>query len=152
MIVWRLCSSRHTLPDGEGARLSGGRWNFSGTAVVYTSASLSLAVLEILVHLDSDLLPTDLVVISADVPDRLKMEVLNESDLPSNWSAYPPPEAIQGLGTDWVNRAQSPILSVPSAVIRHERNFLLNPAHADYVKIIWSRPSPFVWDPRLAKR
>ena len=36
---------------------SGGRWNGKGTAVVYTSATLSLALLETLVHLPSGMLP-----------------------------------------------------------------------------------------------
>jgi RES domain-containing protein len=152
MRVWRLCSRRHHVPDGEGARLSGGRWNLPGTAVIYTSASLSLAVLEILVHVDSDLLPPDLVILSADIPDRLKIDSLNENQLPPNWTVYPAPEATQALGTEWVRRAQTAVLSVPSVVIRHERNFLLNPAHGEYGKIVWSKPSPFTWDPRLAKQ
>ncbi|MCZ7627554.1 MAG: RES domain-containing protein [Candidatus Methylomirabilis sp.] len=47
MRVWRLCARQHATPDGEGARLFGGRWNPPGTAVVYTSATLSLATLGI---------------------------------------------------------------------------------------------------------
>lgn len=46
---------------GEGARVAGGRWNPKGVPVVYTAASLALAALELLVHTDDDLLPTDLV-------------------------------------------------------------------------------------------
>ena len=37
---------------GEGAGKYGGRWNSPGTRVVYASGSLSLAILEIMVHLD----------------------------------------------------------------------------------------------------
>jgi Uncharacterized conserved protein len=149
MRVWRLCSSRYLLPDGEGARLYGGRWNLPGTAVVYTSATLSLAVLETLVHTDSDLLPANLIVLSADIPDELKIEVINEDGLPPNWRDYPAPDAIQTLGTAWVNRGQTAVLSVPSVVIREERNYLLNPVNADFANIRWSEPRPFQWDPRL---
>ncbi len=53
--LWRI--AKHT-PDfsaddlsGGGAKLTGGRWNSKGNAVVYTSRSISLAVLETLVHL-----------------------------------------------------------------------------------------------------
>ena len=52
--AFRLCKTKHlaTAFTGEGARLNGGRWNSPGNSVVYTSASLSLATLEVLVHLE----------------------------------------------------------------------------------------------------
>jgi len=43
--------------SGDGARLYGGRWNAPGVAMVYTAQSLSLAQLELLVHLLSASLP-----------------------------------------------------------------------------------------------
>ena len=147
--MWRLCSSRHTLPDGEGARLSGGRWNFPGSAVVYASATLSLAALEQLVHVDVNLLPKDLITLSADIPDQVEIETIHESTLPSSWREYPAPETLQSLGTEWVHRAETAILSVPSVVIPAERNYLFNPAHSDFKRIRWGKPRPFAWDPRL---
>jgi len=149
MKVWRLSSSRYPLPDGEGARLHPGRWNLPGIAIVYASATLSLAALETLVHVDSDLLPDDLIVLSADIPEKLTIETINDHELPSNWREYPAPEALQVLGTQWVRRGQTAVLSVPSVVVPGERNYLLNPAHPDFSKIKWSKPSPFKWDPRL---
>ncbi len=46
--AWRLTKTRFlpTAWDGEGARRSGGRWNSTGTAVVYASSTLSLALVE----------------------------------------------------------------------------------------------------------
>jgi|SRR3989338_6237004 len=149
MRVWRLSSKRYPLPDGEGARLYGGRWNLPGTAIVYTSATLSLAALEMLVHTDSDLLPKDLIVRAADIPEQLGIEMINENELPPNWRDYPAPEALQALGTEWIGRGQAAVLSVPSVVICEERNYLLNPAHADFAKISWSEADPFRWNPRL---
>lgn len=61
MRMWRLCARRHAVPDGEGARLFGGRWNPPRIPVIYISATLSLATMEYLVNLDADLLPEDLV-------------------------------------------------------------------------------------------
>lgn len=152
MRVWRLSSSHYPLPDGEGARVHPGRWNLPGIAVVYSSATLSLAVLEALVHVDSDLLPADLVTLSADIPDQLAVETINDHELPPNWREYPAPEALQVTGTQWVQRGQTAVLSIPSVVAPGERNYLLNPAHADFRKIKWSEPSPFKWDPRLLKK
>src|SRR5262249_7317451 len=40
--VWRLCRKKYVAFDGEGSRIAGGRWNRRGTAMVYTSATLSL--------------------------------------------------------------------------------------------------------------
>ena len=39
--------------SGEGARLYGGRWNSPGVSLIYAAGSLSLAQLELLVHLKS---------------------------------------------------------------------------------------------------
>ena len=52
--AWRMVKEKHaaTASDGEGAWLFGGRWNSRGTRGVYTSATLSLAALESLVHLN----------------------------------------------------------------------------------------------------
>jgi hypothetical protein len=47
MIVWRLQGSRFPLIDSEGARLTGGRWNKPGTAVIYASEDMSLAAMEV---------------------------------------------------------------------------------------------------------
>jgi RES domain-containing protein len=51
--AWRIFKRRYKASafTGEGARLFGGRWNSKGIPVVYTSASPSLATLEMLVHL-----------------------------------------------------------------------------------------------------
>ena len=85
MIVWRLTLKQHAAPDGEGARRYGGRWNTPGTPVVYTSGTLSLAALEYLVHVDSDILPDGLVSIRATIPDGLKIEAISASHLPLEW-------------------------------------------------------------------
>ena len=52
--AWRIIKAKHlpTAFSGEGAAKTGGRWNSRGVAVVYTSATRSLAALETLVHLN----------------------------------------------------------------------------------------------------
>jgi RES domain-containing protein len=117
--------------------------------VIYTSATLSLATLEYLVNLDSDLLPEDLVALSADIPSQIKIQSITRTDLPANWQMYPAPDTLQAIGTTWVATRQTVILSVPSVVIPEERNYLLNPAHPDFSQIHWNAPKPFRFDPRL---
>lgn len=151
MKLWRLCKRRHAAFDGEGARLAGGRWNRPGTAIVYTSETLSLAALELLAHCDPALLPADLVAIAAELPDALAPERLDAAGLPRNWRRYPAPDALGQIGTDWARRLSSVALSVPSVLVPRERNVLLNPAHADFRAIRVGKPEPFSFDSRLAR-
>jgi RES domain-containing protein len=149
--VWRLCRRRYAAFEGEGARIAGGRWNRRGTAVVYTSATLSLAALEYFVNLEVSEAPDDLVSIFADVPDDTPMATVELRDLPRNWRRYPPPESLTDIGTEWVTRGREAVLCVPSAVVPLERNYLLNPSHAAFGKILFGPPQPFSLDPRLWK-
>lgn len=143
MKVWRLAKAAYTAPNGEGAKKYGGRWNPPGMAVVYTSESLALAALEAFVHADSDLLPDDLVILSAEVPDTLTIQTVAPKELPNNWKTLPAPLALQKIGVGWVHENRSVGMRVPSAVIPHEWNVLLNPAHPDFPKIKWINEGPF---------
>jgi len=53
VVAYRIFKAKRaaTAMSGEGAAREGGRWNFRRTSVVYSSASLALAQLEVLVHL-----------------------------------------------------------------------------------------------------
>jgi RES domain-containing protein len=55
---------------GEGARLYGGRYNPPGIPAVYTSQSIALAVLEILVHIDKAEVPNDYIVMAIGFSGR----------------------------------------------------------------------------------
>jgi RES domain-containing protein len=118
-------------------------------AVVYTSATLSLATLEYFVHLDPSDMPDDLVAIPAEIPDTLARTEIRPETLPANWRAYPAPEALGELGTAWVRARRTAILLVPSAIVPQERNALLNPAHVEFRHIRVGTPQPFSFDPRL---
>jgi len=147
--VWRLCKKAHAAFDGEGASRAGGRWNRRGTAVVYASQTLSLAALELLVHADPALLPNDLVAVPAEVPEALAVESVDAGALPRDWRRTPAPEALADLGTAWARSGRTSVLSVPSALVPGERNFLLNPAHPDFRRIRPGAPERFDFDGRL---
>jgi RES domain-containing protein len=53
--------------------LAGGRWNSPGRAVVYLAESVSLAVLENLVHMAREDFPTGYVVVSASMPESVSV-------------------------------------------------------------------------------
>lgn len=151
MRVWRLCRRRYAAFDGEGARIAGGRWNRRGTAIVYTSATLSLAALEYFVNVDASLAPNDLVAIFADIPEGMTTARIEPRAFPHDWRRYPAPESLRDIGTAWVTRGQEAVLSVPSAVVPSERNYLINPAHPAFGRIRIGPPQPFSLDPRLWK-
>ena len=133
--------------DGEGARLYGGRWNSKGTPMVYTSSSLALAALEMLVHLgDTDLLK-DLHVYIDAVFDDEDIITLDPAALPENWRDDV--RITRTVGDQWVTNRASLVLEVPSAVIPEEPNYLINPKHPDAGKLSFSAPKPFQFDPRL---
>lgn len=151
--VWRIVAGRYRdhAFDGEGARLYGGRWNFPGTPAVYASTHLSLAALELLVHLDPDTMPDDLVAIPARVPPEVGVDELDASTLPEDWRRYPAPEAVQELGDSWLRSRSAAVLIVPSVVLPRERNVVLNPGHPSFSRLEIGDPESFELDPRLWK-
>jgi RES domain-containing protein len=147
--AWRIVKSRHADAafSGEGAAKYGGRWNSRGVAVVYTSATKSLAVLESLVHLNP---PVVFKYVAFHVEfDGALVETMPLTRLPANWRSEPPSRGTQKFGDVWVRESRSPVLEVPSVLIDGESNYILNPAHPAFKKISLSKPQPFAFDPRL---
>lgn len=149
MQAYRLCRARYSAYDGEGAWRAGGRWNSKGTRVLYMSENRSLSILEVLVHL-TDTLPDKYVLGSAQIPDDLLCETVNECDLPPNWSTLTVrnQNATREIGDLWVQSQRSAILLVPSVVVG-EKNLILNPEHPDMDRIQFLEPVPFTFDARL---
>jgi RES domain-containing protein len=147
--AWRIVKERHiaTAFSGEGASKAGGRWNSRGVAVIYASESESLAALETLVHIGAGS-RIRFSFIRLDF-DRAMVETLPLSALPLNWKSEPPGPATKQLGDAWAKSARSAILAVPSVIIPSELNYVLNPAHPDFAKIVFAKPTAFTFDPRL---
>jgi RES domain-containing protein len=150
--AWRIVKRKRsrTAFSGEGARQYGGRWNSRGVPMAYTAASQSLAALEMVVHLDSSELLHHYVVFEVGIDESL-IEKLDRARLPRNWRADPPPAKVRELGNAWAKSCTSAVLQVPSATLPAENNFLLNPRHPDFPKLVIGKPSAFQFDPRLAK-
>lgn len=154
MRLWRLCKQRHVASafSGLGAQLYGGRWNHRGDRMVYASTSLSIAVLEIFVHLEPNVLPDDLWSVSAELNlDAISHEAVTEQQLPGNWRDYPAPGVLQDLGSTWIREVRSLALLVPSAVNPEELNVLLNPLHPEMSKLRDVTSKPYIFDPRMRK-
>ena len=138
--------------DGEGAYRYGGRWSSPGTRLSYTSEHQSLAMLEYFVHLDVDDPPDDLVLAVAEAPDDLARERVETSNLPANWRESAAPPGLARLGDEFAQRGEGCLLLVPSVLAPNENNWLINPAHPDYKRIVVLEVEPLNYDPRMFRK
>jgi RES domain-containing protein len=147
--VYRICAATREAGafSGDGARRYGGRWNEKGTRIVYCSSSVSLAMLEILVH--SPTLPKGMIAIGVTIPEGAEIEIWTPADLPPNWGSYPAPAALQTRGSEWAASGRTVAVRVPSAVVRTETNVLLNPIHKDWSGCTVLAAEPIEFDSRL---
>jgi len=149
--LWRVVKRKHaaTAFDGKAAQRFGGRWNSPGRRVVYASAGKSLALLEILVHLDVGRALPRLVAFAFDVDTEL-VDRLSAARLIRHWRTSSGLLVTQQIGDEWLASGRALALAVPSAIVPEESNYLLNPAHPAFGRLKFGRPVPFLLDPRLA--
>lgn len=115
---------------------------------MYAADSRSLAAMEQLVHLVRPRVLRGFVVASVSFRDA-QVQRLDPAALPAGWDAAVAPPALRRYGDAWAAAARHVVLAVPSAVVRGEWNYLLNPAHPAFARLPKSAPEPFVYDPRL---
>src|SRR5437016_5587186 len=146
--AWRIIKRNyaHHAFDGEGSRLYGSRWTSPGHPIAFAAETLSLAVLEVLVHLQSSAPLADYVTFTVDFSARL-VEDLDPAILPIHWRDYPAPPAVRTLGDAWVRRSSSCLLRVPSTIIPHEHNVVINSAHSHFAQLLIKGPISLDLDP-----
>lgn len=147
--VWRIVKEKYAGEafSGEGARRAGGRFNSPGRPVVYTSESLALAELEILVNLPTDRLLSSYVGFRAEIPEA-HVATLDRDELPEGWRTSPAPEPVRAIGDRWLRSEGSLALRVPSAVVPAEDNVLINPRHPAFGEVETEGP----FDPEIDDR
>jgi RES domain-containing protein len=148
MLLYRITNAKYANDlSGNGARLYGGRWNSEGRPMIYLASSRSLAVLESLAHLSPTNLPDDIFMLIIEVADDF-MEV-NIKTLPDNWNEYPEPNILKQIGNSFLQKNEHLLLKVPSAIIKEEFNYLMNPLHPKAMEVKIISKSPFLFDRRL---
>lgn len=137
MLIYRIDRQKriHEILSGKGAELYGGRWNYPGIPAVYCSQARSLAVLEMLVHMDKRHWPEDRIMASIKLPSDIAVQTIKVEDLNSDWNAHPYSSVSQGLFGTYIKHHDVAVLAVPSAVIHEEYNYIINPTHPDADKI-----------------
>jgi RES domain-containing protein len=148
MIIYRLANAAY-IDDlsGTGAKLFGGRWNTPGIAAIYTAENISLAALEILVNTDKNKIPPSYSLLKLNIPDGLTIKKITASTLKDKW--FNDFEYSQFIGSEFLRSGKEVMMKLPSAVVREENNFLLNPAHGDFKKITIKEITTFDFDVRL---
>ena len=143
MLIFRLHRKQRAPSDYGGSLLYSGRWHIAGTPMLYAASSLSLACLEVLVHLQANQLPADYLYSSATLADLPGLAGYH-GDIQDQLST-------RRFGQWWATQRDELAIRVPSVVIPIESNLLLNPTHADFNKVTWNSSEPFRFDERLLR-
>ena len=150
MRVYRISRPEYvaTALLGNGAALAPGRWNSRGVRLAYTASSVSLAMLEILVHVNREDVPEGRRMLAYEIPDAALAE-LPPNRWPRGWDKLPYSDAVRRVGDGFVRDGRQLALRVPSAVARGEFNVLVNPAHPQFGQIRLLADDPLALAPRL---
>ena len=147
--VFRIAKSRYADDlKGTGAFYTGGRWNNVGNFVLYTSSSISLCMLEVLVHVSPHTWPEDMCLVTIDIPAE-SIEQVKLEDLEEGWAKLPNSSLAQAIGDEWLLKSESLVLAVPSVINPKEVNYLINPHHPLFKKVVVEEIIPWKFDPRL---
>lgn len=153
MIIYRLCRKIYANDlSGRGAEINGGRWNGKGIAALYTSSSRALCAIEILVHMPVGIIPKDYYLVSIEFPDDSPIKAIDIKNLPNKWNSNPISASTQRIGNTFFSEQKGLALKAPSAIIKDEWNYIINPLHKDFKKVKILNTEPFVFDTRLFKK
>ncbi|MFZ0795228.1 MAG: RES family NAD+ phosphorylase [Candidatus Korobacteraceae bacterium] len=108
-----------------------GRCNHKGTPVIYAAQQPSLALAEVLAHLDFDNVPLDYVLVTIEIPDTVPTRQATANQALAD-SSNPP----------------VPVYLVPSVVVPQELNVVLYPKAPGFSAKV-TRIEPFRIDERL---
>jgi len=155
--VWRIATDTKSYEaddlSGAGTKISGGRWNAVGDALVYTSETQALACLETVVHLNAGGLPLNRYLVSVTIPAAVwaRARTVTPGSLLVGWDADPSGRASIQFGSAWIRSGSCALLRVPSVIVPDEYNVLINPLHPDSRTIVARKIRKWLYDPRLTK-
>lgn len=153
--AWRSATDTpgYTADDlsGAGAKLSGGRWNRPGNAMLYCATNISLAVLETFIHLKAGGLPLNRYLVEFTIPDDVWARAASMPAPPGGCDAIPAGRGSLDAGDAWLKGRQSALMVVPSVILAEDCNVLINPLHPDAQRITAGKTRKWVYDPRLMR-
>jgi RES domain-containing protein len=145
--LWRISDFANL--SGEGGLLAPARWHSQGRRIVYLADHPASALIETIVHfeVDRDQIPNQYQLLAVEVAEDTAFESVDVHNLPTDW-----PENLnttRTLGDEWLDSNRTALLRVPSVIVPHASNWLLNPAHADAAKVTIAQVIRAPFDARL---
>jgi RES domain-containing protein len=147
MFLWRI--SRHRDLSGIGGLKAAGRWHYAGRPIVYLAETPAAALLEVCVHTSANDVPPEFALLKVEGPD-IDVPSVRIRELPEDWRTRL--EITRDLGTAWLEKSESALLRVPSAIVPETSNYLFNPIHGHAAKFRIVEAIGYPFDPRLKKR
>jgi len=150
--IYRLTKARYADDafSGDGSMRFDGRWHRRGVRIAYASDAPASALLEVIAHTEAtSRLQHDYVLFEIRLDPDEHLLTVGPDLLPDDWRAVPWPACTQEIGTFWYDEQASVVFDVPSAVVPHQRNFVLNVVHPRFEELEINGPEPFEIDPRL---
>jgi RES domain-containing protein len=145
MELWRI--SNYADLSGGGGLQAAGRWHTRGKRIVYLADHPASALLEMLVHMDRDVIPATYRLLRIVVSETAAMDKVGIDALTSDWRTQP--ALTRQIGDQWLDQSSTALLQVPSVIVPLGKNFLLNPAHPDAAKVTIIDVVNAPFDPRL---
>jgi RES domain-containing protein len=123
------------------------RWHSKGRPIVYAAEHPAGALAEFLVHLDKEDFPAAFQLLTIKVDEDEEAETVDATELPESWQNDI--TATRAIGDAWLARGTSLLFRVPSVIVPHAHNMLINPAHAGAGKLRITQVDKVRLDTRL---
>lgn len=143
MHIWRI--SNYDDLTGKGGLHVAQRWNHQGDRIVYCCEHPALSMLEILVNADLDLLPPTYQLLQIHVPDMVSRD---HAALPEGWQGDF--AASRDYWRAFCAQSSACLLKVPSVLMPHAFNWLINPNHQDHGSLMITDRVRYPFDSRFA--
>ena len=137
--------------SGEGGLLYASRWASKRQRVSYAADHLALAALEKIAGVQRVDLLSEMVYVKAEIASD-HVAVLPEKELPDDWNALPPKEATRVAGEAWLRKRRRPLLRVPSAILPHSYNFVIDATHPEIGALGVVETRPLLLDNRVLRQ
>jgi RES domain-containing protein len=142
VFVWRI--SNYNDLSGKGGLYTSNRWNTVGRPIVYAADHPASALNEMLVSFDIEDMPDSFQLLKIIIPTSVKIQKHNPK---LGWNIDT--DLTRSVGDNWLRSNRSAVLRVPSAIMPHSFNYLINPMHNDAKKIRIVRSQYIALDKRL---
>lgn len=150
MRCYRIVHRKYAeILSGEGARLFGGRWNTKGNSLIYTAQTSSLAMLEMLVQRNVQVVGIDYFLMTIEIPEKHIAKPIPLKELPLAWNEFPPNTSSKEIGDRFINQNKHLVLPIASVVNPLELNYLINDYHPSFKEVRLVGSKQILFDPRL---